>query len=259
VYPDRIQKKDKLAREKWWLYLRPRKELYELIRDKKRVLVRPRVSNTHAVVFLSTQCVFSNTLNVFTLDGWGDFSLLQSTIHQEWARDRSSTLKDDMTYHPSDCFEPFPRCNSVSAALTSSGEGYYKHRSTVMSVRRVGLTKLYSEFHEASNEDEAIQKLRQLHVEMDNAVAAAYDWTDLDLGHGFHETKQGVRYTISEPARREVLARLLTLNHERYAEEVKQGLHEKKKVSARKPTTKKTAAKPVKDTATLFDMQEEGE
>ena len=58
------------------------------------------------------------------------------------------------------------------------------------------------------------------HVEMDNAVAAAYGWTDLDLGHGFHETKQGVRFTISEPARREVLDRLLKLNHERYAEEV---------------------------------------
>ena len=74
-----------------------------------------------------------------------------------------------------------------------------------------------------------IQKLRELHVEMDNAVAAAYGWTDLDLGHGFHETKQGIRYTISEPARREVLQRLLKLNHERYAEEEKQGLHEKKK------------------------------
>ena len=60
-------------------------------------------------------------------------------------------------------------------------------------------------------------------------MSAAYGWTDLDFGHGFHETKQGVRYTISEPARREVLARLLKLNHERYAEEVKQGLHEKKK------------------------------
>ena len=59
-------------------------------------------------------------------------------------------------------------------------------------------------------------------------MAAAYGWSDLDLGHGFHETKQGLRFTISEPARREVLARLLKLNHERYAEEVAQGLHEKK-------------------------------
>ena len=84
---------------------------------------------------------------------------------------------------------------------------------------------------------------------MDNAVAAAYGWTDLDLGHGFHETKQGVRYTISETARREVLARLLKLNHERYAEEVKQGLHEKAKAPAsagkRKPKQAATKATPL--------------
>ncbi len=64
---------------------------------------------------------------------------------------------------------------------------------------------------------------------MDQAVAASYGWTDLDLDHGFHETKQSVRYTISEPARREVLDRLLLLNHERYEEEVKAGLHDKGK------------------------------
>jgi hypothetical protein len=95
--------------------------------------------------------------------------------------------------------------------------------------RKQGLTETYNLFHETTETSSDIQKLRQLHVEMDNAVAAAYGWTDLDLDHDFHETKQGVRYTISEPARREVLARLLKLNHERYAEEVKQGLHEKKK------------------------------
>jgi len=33
---------------------------------------------------------------------------------------------------------------------------------------------------------------------------------------------------MSNPARREVLARLLKPNHDRYAEEVAQGLHEKK-------------------------------
>lgn len=97
-----------------------------------------------------------------------------------------------------------------------------------MRALKVGLTATYNRFHETDETCGDIQKLRQLHVEMDNTVAAAYGWTDLDLGHGFHETKQGVRYTISEPARREVLARLLKLNHERYAEEVKQGLHEKK-------------------------------
>jgi predicted Rossmann fold nucleotide-binding protein DprA/Smf involved in DNA uptake len=36
------------------------------------------------------------------------------------------------------------------------------------------------------------------------------------LGHGFHETAQGVRYTISAQAKAEVLERLLRLNHERW-------------------------------------------
>ena len=96
------------------------------------------------------------------------------------------------------------------------------------------MTTIYNRFHNPDETSADIQKLRQLHVEMDNAVAAAYGWTYLDLGHGFHETKQGVRYTISEAARREVLARLLKLNHERYAEEAAKGLHEKKKPKATK-------------------------
>lgn len=74
------------------------------------------------------------------------------------------------------------------------------------------------------------------------AVAAAYGWSDLDLGHGFHATKQGIRYTLSESARREVLDRLLALNHQRYAEELAAGLHEKKS-KAKKPATKRATKK----------------
>jgi len=84
----------------------------------------------------------------------------------------------------------------------------------------------YNRFHDPKESSVDIAELRRLHVEMD-AAAAAYGWGDLELGHGFHETKQGLRYTISEAARREVLDRLLRLNHERYAEEVAEGLHDK--------------------------------
>lgn len=64
--------------------------------------------------------------------------------------------------------------------------------------------------------------------------ASAYGWSNLDLGHGFHATKQGERYALSEPARRTVFDRLLALNHQRYAEEV----HEKKKSKVRSPKSK---------------------
>ncbi|MGD0043626.1 MAG: restriction endonuclease, partial [Isosphaeraceae bacterium] len=125
-------------------------------------------------------------------------------------------------------FENFPLPSSVSHTA-EIGNVYYNNRHDLMVARQEGLTKTYNRFHDPSESAADIQKLRDLHVEMDKAVAAAYGWSDLVLGHGFHETKQGIRFTISEAARREVLARLLKLNHERYAEEVAQGLHEKRK------------------------------
>lgn len=54
---------------------------------------------------------------------------------------------------------------------------------------------------------------------------------DLALQHDFHTTKQGLRFTISDTARREILDRLLALNHSRYAQEVAAGLHNVKNKS----------------------------
>jgi hypothetical protein len=79
---------------------------------------------------------------------------------------------------------------------------------------------------------------------MDYAVAAAYGWTDLDLGHDFHPTKHGIRYTISEAARRTVLDRLLALNHERYAAE--------QSAAAAAPRPKAKARKRAPEQAGLF-------
>ena len=112
------------------------------------------------------------------------------------------------------------------------GVKYYEFRRQIMLDHREGLTKTYNRFHDPEESSADIQKLRDLHMEMDKQVAVAYDWSDLNFGYGFHETKQGMRFTISEPARREILARLLKLNHERYAEEVAQGLHDKGKPKA---------------------------
>ena len=96
--------------------------------------------------------------------------------------------------------------------------------------RDEGLTETYNRLHDSSESAVDIRRLRELLVDIDYVVCAAYGWSGLDLGHGFHETKLGARFTIAEKARREVLARLLKLNHERYAEEVGQRLHEERRI-----------------------------
>ena len=103
-----------------------------------------------------------------------------------------------------------------------------------------GFTKIYNRFHSPAEKSGDIEQLRALHVATDQAVATVYGWSGLDLDHNFHETKQGVRYAISESARRSVLDRLLALNHQRYEDEVKVGLHEKKVKSFKRDPDKKS-------------------
>ena len=229
---------NKGAARRWWQYGGPREALYLSLKKVDRVLVTARVSPTNAVSWMPTSLVFHEKLVCFPEADDAFFSVMQSSFHWEWARRYTSTLgSTTLNYSPSACFLTFPFAD-YGSFLRLIGKEYYEHRKSVMAVRQEGLTKIYNRFHDTDESASDVQKLRDLHVEIDKAVAAAYGWSDLNLDHGFHETKQGMRFTISESARREVLARLLKLNHERYAEEVAQGLHDKGKGKAVKTPRK---------------------
>ncbi|MFZ5439726.1 MAG: hypothetical protein ACOZQL_06940 [Myxococcota bacterium] len=91
--------------------------------------------------------------------------------------------------------------------------------------------------------DGRILRLRGLHRRIDEALAAAYGWHDLPLSHGFHDVpylpeNDRHRFTISEAARVDVLARLGDLNRERYEEE-------QASAPAAKPRSSKGRAKVV--------------
>lgn len=231
---------DGLRRKKyWWQYGRIASSLEAAISGIKRVLVRARTANIHTVIFVKNIWVYNENVVVFINCS---FPVIQSDIHDAWARNDSGSMRKDMQYTLSKCFDTFPFPGETSC-LDEIENRYHTHRQTIMQIRQEGLTKTYNRFHNREETAADIQQLRELHVEMDNAVAAAYGWQDIDLGHDFHETKQGLRYTISETARREVLDRLLLLNHERYAEEVAQGLHDKGKKKGK--SGGKTAKKQV--------------
>jgi hypothetical protein len=226
VKPERDLNNRKIRREQWWRYGDYAKGMEVKIRGLKRVLAIALTSRTCAFSFCSSNIVFSHATGVFAFDQPCYFALLQSSFHVEWAFNYGSSMKGDLRYTPSDCFETFPFPEKMDD-LDSIGERYYAHRQSIMQARQEGLTKTYNRFHNPEEHAPDIVALRALHKEMDEAVARAYGWDDLVLAHGFHETKQGLRYTISEEARREVLDRLLLLNHQRHEEEVRAGLFEK--------------------------------
>lgn len=245
VKPERIQNKRKSRSERWWIYGDYAIGLEKAIANIKKVFIIPRVSKFLTVTLSPTNIVISEASVVIVSELFADFTYLQSTIHQSWTMQYQSSLGHTLRFTPSDCFETFPFPVST-ANFEEIGDHYYTHRQNIMQTRQEGLTKTYNRFHNPDETATDIQQLRELHVEMDNAVAAAYGWQDLELGHDFHETKQGLRFTISETARREVLDRLLELNHQRYAEEVAQGLHDKGKKKGKSGSKKKAQVQPKK-------------
>jgi len=218
VKPFRDVNKRKVYREKWWQFGEKQLSLYTEISKFDRVLVRALTSKHHAFCFIPKGWVYDQTTPVFVFDDFSSFALLQSEIHNKWALLYGMSLENRPRYTPTDCFETFPFPESTNS-LEQVGEMYYLARHQIMLGMKEGLTKTYNRVHNPAENSTRISDLRQLQIEMDQAVTAAYGWLDLDLGHGFHETKQGIRYTISETASREVLDRLLTLNHLRHAEE----------------------------------------
>jgi hypothetical protein len=203
--------------QRYWQFAERQPALHARLAGRTHALVRARIANVHAVAWVPTTWVFNEKTVAFPD---GEFAVIQSSIHEAWAREYASTLRRDMAYTPTECYQTFPLPPKRVGAADVEAE-YCAERSVLMKANGYGLTKLYGRMNTASNRD--AERLRELHIHLDRVVAASYGWTDLDLGHGFHETRQGVRFTMSERARREVLSRLLKLNHERHAEEVKRG------------------------------------
>ena len=108
VKPARLKQKDKNGQTIWWRFLRRRERLYSTIGSLERVLVTTRVSQFLTITQIDSGQVYSEQLVPLAFTSFAPFSVLQSRVHEAWARFFSSTLEDRLRYTPSDCFRTFP-------------------------------------------------------------------------------------------------------------------------------------------------------
>jgi hypothetical protein len=223
VKPVRAKNNRKVRRERWWQYAERAPAMLEAIKGLDRVLAFAQTSRTQKPVLVSANQVLSHMLVVVATDAASRLALHSSDFQYWWTEKYSASMKSDLRFIPSDCYETFPR-PAPSQRMDLAGTDLDAFRRSVMVSERVGLTKLYNRVHDKTVTDDAVQRLREIHAEIDAATAEAYGWTDLDLAHGFHQTRQGTRFTIATAAQVEMLDRLLELNHERHADEVTCGM-----------------------------------
>ena len=226
VKPKRLAVKRKAYRERWWQFAEQVRECYSAISTMSKVVVNSGSTKYLSFPVVPTGVVFDQRLFVFAISEPSDYLVLRSTFHDCWARKYSNSLGEGVSYTTTRCFRTFPRTSIVvdRAALIAS-----TMESLRMSICRdldSGLTDVYNLFHSQNEAGLDLQALRKVHVKLDTVVRDAYGWSDIELGHDFHEIEylpenDNIRFTISAEARKEVLKRLLLLNHERAAAEQK--------------------------------------
>lgn len=215
----------------WWRHGRPRPELRRSLEGLGRYVATSEKSKHRIFVWLPTSIAPDHRLIAFPRDDDAFFGLLSSRIHVCWALAAGSTLEDRPAYATRTCFDRFPFPNglapnlrpseytnshaaaigSVAARLSALRESWLNPPEWTERVPEVvpgfperivtrpgceaslklrTLTNLYNE---------RPAWLRNVHDELDAAVARAYGWTD---------------YTAAMPDE-EILSRLIELNRAR--------------------------------------------
>ena len=210
VKPVRDKNRDNRLTQIWWLHGTAASKMRQAIEGLERYIATSNVSKHRIFAFIDGDVLPDATLIVFARDDDYTFGVLSSRIHTTWAMSIGTQLEARPRYTPTTCFQtfPFPRpTDEQRAAIAAAAKRLDEYRENWLrpsatdvlgddadveaELRKRTLTGLY-------NDNPAW--LQNAHAELDAAVAAAYGW-DTDLGE------------------QEILARLLALNLQRYAEQ----------------------------------------
>jgi hypothetical protein len=216
VKPERDQNPRRSRRENWWLFADSHAELRGMLHGLSHYIVTVETAKHRFFSFLDQSILPDHRLIAFALDDAFHLGVLSSNIHLTWALAAGGTLEDRPVYNKTRCFEPFPfpDCTEQQKArIRELGEALDAHRKRQeVQHPSLTLTEMYnvleklrageplSERERTTHEQGLVSILRQIHDELDAAVADAYGWPP----------------ALSDE---EILERLVRLNAERAAEE----------------------------------------
>lgn len=211
VYPSRQKANQVIAREKWWIHWNPRTQMRTALSKLGRYIATPRVAKHRIFVWLESDILPDAQLVVFARDDDYFFGVLQSKVHELWARRLGTQLRDAVSgfrYTSTTTFETFPfpwtpnqepkkdaRVQAIGQAAKelveqrdrwlNAGETFEVSETSKVLPRT--LTNLYNE---------RLTWLALAHRKLDDAVLDAYGW----------------QHDLSDE---EILEKLLALNLER--------------------------------------------
>ncbi|ODU50911.1 MAG: hypothetical protein ABS92_01480 [Thiobacillus sp. SCN 63-374] len=195
VKPERDHNRDPKLRENWWLHRRSREDLRAALAGLPRYIATVETAKHRVFQFLDAAIAPDNMLVCIALDDAYALGVLSSRMHGVWALAAGGTLEDRPRYNKTRCFEPFPfpaATPEQQARIRELGETLDAHRKRQQAAHpALTLTGIYNVLAKLRSgealatrdkpihEQGLVAVLKQLHDELDEAVLAAYGWSDL--------------------------------------------------------------------------------
>jgi len=263
----------------WWSFARPRYDLRNTWDDVNTVLALgrtvkvwapPTLSKPDSKYNLSLAPMMEIYLTTVSSNVW--FGVCCSFLFEMIVRRQCSSLKSDLRFSPTRVFPFFPvpwkpkfeqdSCkltvfpideqNPKLAPIATAVTALLEQRTVLLEkpdtnnlniTDKWGPTELYNSYDNKTVTIEAIEILRQYHVDLFQAVLCAFEWDDLaDVSSrdawGFERpwVDRTPRFVPPETVRRDVYRRMGELNEERYRYEL--GLFLERALSVMEPVQK---------------------
>lgn len=216
VRPEREQNNDQVTKRNWWIFGRNREDIRPALAGLRRYVATVETAKHRVFMFLDGATVPDNMLIVTATDDAFHLGVLSSRVHVVWALASGGVLEDRPRYNKTRCFDPFPfpeATETQKVVIRDLAERLDTHRKAAQG-RGVTITGMYNllvklrsgePFTNREREQHEVAQteiLRQLHDELDAAVADAYGWP--------------VDHSDAD-----ILVNLVALNKERAAEEAR--------------------------------------
>jgi hypothetical protein len=157
----------------WWLFWRARPEMRRTLEGLPRFAICGLTGKRFTLSWAEPSWAPSHACGVFAFDDDYSFGVLSSRLHDWWARANGSTLKGDLRYTPTTCFETFPwpmdPSDTQREAVANAARSIVVERAAACAALGKGLTAVYN-----AMDDGAFVGLRTAHDDLDRAVMACY-------------------------------------------------------------------------------------
>jgi hypothetical protein len=244
VKPERDQNNRASYRQNWWIFGEPRREWRAMSAHLPRYIATVETAKHRLFQFLDAAILPDNMLIAIASDDAFHLGVLSSRVHATWALATGGRLGmgNDARYNKTRCFETFPfpdadtgLTDALRERIRHHAEAIDAHRKRVLATHaELTLTGLYnvlealragqplSPKEQAVHQAGLVSVLASLHDELDEAVLAAYGWSDLAaplVGRPGATTPLPDKPPEQAAAEEELLARLVACNARRAAEE----------------------------------------